>query len=405
MIPYRLAILVTHPIQYQVPLFRRLADEPGLDLKLLYCRIPDPTCQGKEFGIPFQWDIPLLEGYDFEVLEKRHAARLASGIKGGEANRISKSIRDGGFDAVLVSGWNDRSYLYALATCQRLGIPCLVRGDSNALRARPWWKRWLLRHFLRRFSAYLVVGNSNADFYRRHGAAEERLFSVRHFVDNDRFAARAEELGPQRGALRSQWQIPPGKIAFLFCAKFIAKKRPMDFLRAIEAAAARGAPVHALLVGDGELRSECENFANRQKLPATFVGFLNQTQIPSAYVASDCLVLPSDYGETWGLVVNEAMACGVPAVVSDRVGCGADLIIEGQTGRMFPFGDHRELARIVAELAANREELSEMGQAARRHVQNYSIEAAAQGIMAAVRSVCAKKTATGKEHRTPVSVS
>ena len=133
---YRLAILVTHPIQYQVPLFRRLAHEPGLDLKVLYCRIPDPTWQGQEFGIPFQWDVPLLEGYDFEVLEKRLAARLAGGIKGGEAKRIGKSIRDGGFDAVLVSGWNARSYLYALAACRRLRIPCLVRGDSNALRPR-----------------------------------------------------------------------------------------------------------------------------------------------------------------------------------------------------------------------------------------------------------------------------
>jgi glycosyltransferase involved in cell wall biosynthesis len=99
------------------------------------------------------------------------------------------------------------------------------------------------------------------------------------------------------------------------------------------------------------------------------------------------------------------MACGLPAVVSDRVGCGADLIIEGHTGRMFPFGDHRELARVVAELAANREELTKMGQAARRHVQNYSIEAAAQGIIAAVRSVCSKKTGTATERRSPVSVS
>ena len=99
------------------------------------------------------------------------------------------------------------------------------------------------------------------------------------------------------------------------------------------------------------------------------------------------------------------MACGLPAVVSDRVGCGADLIVEGQTGRMFPFGDHRELARIMAELAANREELTKMGQAARRHVQNYSIEAAARGIVATVRSVCAKKTWIGKERRSPVPVS
>ena len=115
----------------------------------------------------------------------------------------------------------------------------------------------------------------------RHGAAGALLFGVplrrQRSLRGSSRGART-----QRGALRSQWQIPPGKIAFLFCAKFIDKKRPMDFLRAIDAAASRGDPVHALLVGDGELRAECESFANRQKLPATFVGFLNQTQIPSA---------------------------------------------------------------------------------------------------------------------------
>jgi glycosyltransferase involved in cell wall biosynthesis len=405
MMPHRLAILVTHPIQYQVPLFRRLAKEPELQVKVLYCRIPDARAQGNEFGIAFQWDIPILEGYDFEVLQEHPASRpLAGGFKRSDATAIRKSIERGGFDAVLISGWNARSYFDAIKVCRQLGIPSLVRGDSNALRRRPWWKRWLLRSFLRNFSAYLIVGKSNADYYRQHGAPEDRFFPTRHFVDNQRFAARADELAPERDALRHKWAIPSGKVCYLFCAKFIVKKRPMDFLRAIEDAVAQGAPVHGLLVGDGELRPECEKFTGRHKLPATFVGFLNQTEIPSAYVAADCLVLPSDYGETWGLVVNEAMACALPAVVSDRVGCGPDLIME-ETGRTFPFGDHQVLGRTLAELAHSPEKLTTMGQAARRHVENYSIEAAARGIVSAVQFVCAEKRGSCQERRRPVAVS
>ena len=133
---------------------------------------------------------------------------------------------------------------------------------------------------------------------------------------------------------------------------------------------------------------EAVTFAEQHSLPVTFAGFLNQTEIPAAYVASDCLVLASDYGETWGLVVNEAMACGRAAIVSDRAGCAADLVVEGKTGLTFPFGDVEALADRFVQAATNPTGLEEMGARARDRVsEHYSIRNAVQGTLSAVRSL------------------
>jgi glycosyltransferase involved in cell wall biosynthesis len=388
---YRLGILSTHPIQYQVPWFRALAAEPDLAVRVFFCQIPDSARQGAGFGINFDWDIPLLDGYDHEVLENAATDPSLATFGGCDTPGIYARIKSEGFDAFLVNGWNVKSYFQAVAACWRLAVPCLVRGESNMLRPRPWWKGIGHRVLLRRFAACLAIGKSNAEFYLRHGFPQARLFPARYCVDNERFAAQAEEVMPHRNQIRQQWGIAADKIVFLFCGKFIEKKRPLDFLRALESVAKQGLPVHALLVGDGALKSACEEFARARCLPVTFSGFLNQMELPRAYAAADCLVLPSDYGETWGLVVNEAMACGVPCVVSDRAGCGPDLIVEGRTGRIFPFGDCGALASCLSGLAGDREGLRRMGQEARQHVAGYSIDAAVRGTLEAVRFVCADR--------------
>ncbi len=382
---HRLAILTTHPIQYQVPWFQRLAKVPEVDLTVYYCFIPDASHQDVEFGMAIQWDIPLLEGYHYQVLKNIAAQPGTASFRGCDTPEIVQRIRQGKFDAVLVNGWVVKSCLQALWACRRYNVPCMVRGDSNALPPRPWWKRTLHRILVRQYAALLYVGLSNARFYRGYGISEERLFSAPHCVDNGRFGRGADSFRSQRDALRSKWGIPGDRTTFLFCAKVIDRKRPMDVLQAVSQAAGRGTPLHLLMVGDGARRPECERFARENCLPVTFAGFLNQSELPRAYAAADCLVLASDYSETWGLVVNEGMASGLPAVVSDRVGCAADLIVEGQTGQVFPFGDVDALASRLVQLALNPAHLQQMGQAARRHVAGYSFEAVVDGVLEALR--------------------
>ena len=383
---YRVGFLTTHPIQYQVPVFRHLAQQPDLDFTVFFCQLPDQQAQGDGFGVPFSWDIPLLDGYRYEVL--RNVARRPSVTEftGCDTPELVDRIRRGGFDALVVNGWVVKSCLQALWACRRYGIPCIVRGEANDIRSRAWWKRLLQRQLVQQYAACLYIGQASERFYRNRGVRPERLFPARYCVDNERFSTAAARV--DRAAARQQFGLRSDSTVFLFSGKLIRKKHPLELLSAMQIAVAAGMNAELLIVGDGELRSECESLVNDHGLPVRFAGFLNQSQIVEAYVAADCLVLPSDHGETWGLVVNEAMACGRPAIVSDQVGCAGDLVIPRETGDVFPFGNWQQLSDSLREAAARPERLQLWGAAARQRVAQYSPAAAARGIQQAVEYVC-----------------
>jgi len=267
----------------------------------------------------------------------------------------------------------------------------LVRGDSHLIDSKPVplriAKRLILGRWLPRFNRYLTVGKLNEDYYEFYGADPKKFFPVRHFVDNERFATQAEVGATRRLELRSRWGIGKEAVVFLFAGKFIEKKRPMDAILAIEVLHAQGLPVHLLMVGDGKLRPGCEQYSREKKLPISFTGFLNQGEIAEAYVSSDVLVLPSAYSETWGLVVNEAMSCALPAIVSDRVGCGPDLVRPGTTGAVFPVADVAAIAKEMRPYAEDVSLAKEHGAHARKHVQSYSAIAAADNTIAALLSL------------------
>jgi glycosyltransferase involved in cell wall biosynthesis len=385
----RVVAVASHPIQYQAPLFRALAAAPELDFSVLFVQIPDAAQQGRGFGVAFQWDVPVLEGYPWRQVPKLLGP---GGLSGFFAARIASPVallRELNPDVLIVTGWHVWPLLQMLLAARWLGIPVVMRGESNALRRRPWLPRLLHRLLLGRCSAFLPIGKASREFYRGYGIGDDRLFGTPYFVDNARFDSCARELLPQHNQLRERWSIPPQAICFCYAGKLEPKKRILDLLEALRIAVSMSATrLHLLVVGTGELMDAAQAQVRQHGLPVSFTGFLNQTEIPAAYVASDCLVLPSDYGETWGLVVNEAMACGRPAIVSDRVGCGPDLITPGGTGEVFRFGDVQALAARLVDLASDRERLAAMGPAARQRVmQDYSIERSAQGTLAAVRYV------------------
>jgi glycosyltransferase involved in cell wall biosynthesis len=267
----------------------------------------------------------------------------------------------------------------------------LVRGDSHLIDSKPVplriAKRLILGRWLPRFSRYLTVGKLNEDYYQFYGADRRKFFPVRHFVDNERFATQAKQARIKRPQLRSRWGINKDAVVFLFAGKFIDKKRPMDVVRAIESLHLKNMAVHLLMVGDGQLRAGCEQYAREKHLPVSFTGFLNQNEIAEAYVSSDVLVLPSSYAETWGLVANEAMSCGLPAIVSDRVGCGPDLVSPGTTGTVFPATDVVALARAMTTYADDVSLAKEQGANANKYVSDFSVTAAADNTIAALLSL------------------
>jgi glycosyltransferase involved in cell wall biosynthesis len=394
----RIGLLATHPVQYYAPWYGQLAR--AVDLEVFYCHRQTAEGQARAgFGVAFEWDVPLLDGYRHRFLSNRARKPDVSTFFGCDTPDIAHIIRSGRFDAFIVHGWAVRSYWQAIIACWRSRTPVLVRGDSQLGSPRPGLVRlakWPLYHaFIPRFDAYLVVGQRARDYYAHYGAQPGRMFFTPHAADNDFFRSRTDALRPQREHLRAAWGIPPEATVFLFAGKFSVEKRPLDFAKAVADASRNRRSILGLMVGDGPLRPAVEEQVTRGHWPVRFAGFLNQTEMPKAYVASDALVLPSS-SETWGLVVNEAMASGLPAVVSDQVGCAPDLVLAGETGEVFTCGAVAELASILARLADGPALLSRLGAQARRLVQRYSPAGAVEGTVAAVQFVMSERAACAR---------
>ncbi|MFC1605462.1 glycosyltransferase family 4 protein [Pseudomonadota bacterium] len=351
-----------------------------MEFLVLFAMLPSSTEQGTGFGVEFKWDIPLLEGYEFRVLDNVSASPGVTRFSGCDTPGIYNELKKVKPDAVIVNGWVVKSCLQALWACKRLGVPCLVRGEANDLRRRSWWKRLLQAALVQRYEACLYIGNVNKAFYEARGVKAKKLFPSPYCIENQRFAEAAQSMRAQREEFRQKWRVSAADTCFVFCGKFENKKHPFELVQSFASAFNRRKDIHLLMVGDGELRGQCEGLVARMGLPVTFTGFLNQSEIVAAYVAADCLVLPSDAGETWGLVVNEAMACGLPAVVSDQVGCASDLVIPDVTGQVFPFGEWQQLTDLMVALSGDQEKLCRLGTHAKVRISAYSPEAAARGI-------------------------
>lgn len=397
----RLIIFSTHPIQYQAPWFRAIEESGRFDLLVAFSRIPDEAEQAVGFGGAFAWDIPLREGYKWTVLGHSkiswaplYARRPASGI-----GTLLREFRP---DVALVSGWQELSLLQVIASLRLSGIPLVIRGESNDLKKRSPAARAFHRTLLRCFDSALAIGQANRRFYEAAGFPSGQIVDAPYFVDNKRFEFQSRCARERRSALRALWSIPEDAVVVLFAGKLEPKKRPLDFLEAVRRAEAlTSQPVMGLVVGDGEMRVEAQELASRAGIRASFAGFLNQSRIAEAYAASDLLVLPSDHGETWGLVVNEAMAAGLPAIVSDRVGCAHDLVIDGETGLVFPFGDVDTLANSIGRLASNADSRLAMGELAKARVHaDYSIERAVDGLVLAADIARRRRTVPGRRDGT-----
>jgi glycosyltransferase involved in cell wall biosynthesis len=338
----RIGFLVSHPIQYYAPIFRELARR--CDLTVFFAHRQTAEQQARAgFGVAFDWDVDLLSGYDSRFLVNVARRPSTDRFTGCDTPGIADEIARGRFDAFVVPGWALRSYWQAVRACRRLGVPVLVRGDSqlgmqrnSAVRIA---KALAFSHLLRRFDGFLYVGQRNREYLLHYGVPAERLFFSPHCVDNDAFAAASSVI-----------HRPESRRRVLFVGKLVGRKHPADLLHAV--ARLRDKPVQIAFAGAGELESELRKIAAASSVDAEFMGFLNQSELPAAYASADVLVLPSDGQETWGLVVNEAMACGIPAIVSDVVGCGPDLIDPGQTGATFPFGDVAALASAIESVLA-----------------------------------------------------
>lgn len=383
----KLAILASHPIQYQAPLFRRLDAE--VDLLVYFAwdfgvkKTKDP-----EFGKEIKWDTPLLEGYRYKFL--RNLSFKPGPNFFGEINPgIIKEFWGNSYDAVLVLGWNTMSAWFAFLTAILSGKKIMLRGENplnqELLKSRlnRFLKRIVLGTLFKFIGAFLYIGEENRKFYEYYGVPDKKLFFVPYAVDNEWFMNVAEKLRLKKKELRREEGIPEEAAVILFVGKLIPKKRPLDLLKTL-----KNLPKNAflVLVGDGVLREEIKEFAIKYDLKNVLItGFKNQSEVPRYYAMADIFALPSGPGETWGLTVNEAMCFGLPVLVSNMVGSAADLVQSGRNGYIIPAGNTSELGERSTELLQNPELLERFGRGSLVVIEKYSYAEDVRGILMALK--------------------
>lgn len=380
----RLAIISTHPIQYNAPLFQLLTTRGQLQVKVFYTW--GETMLNNKFDPGFRqvvkWDIPLLEGYAYEFVDNVATDKGAHHFKGIDNPTLIKQVETFNPDAVLVYGWSYKSHLKVLRYFKGK-VPVYFRGDSTLLdetgSIKKWIRRASLRWIYRHVDMAFYVGKSNYAYYKACGLKDRQLVFAPHAIDNGRFAGESEADRLQARQFRERLGISPDAFVFLFAGKLEPKKDPSLLVR-VFIKDVLPANTHLVMVGNGILKDQLLQLTTAQP-NVHWVDFQNQSQMPAVYAACDVFVLPSaGPGETWGLAINEAMAGSKPVIASDRCGASADLIIQGKNGFVFEAGHVQQLSEYLQWCCTHRADIDNMGYAAKHKVREYSFDRVADAI-------------------------
>jgi glycosyltransferase involved in cell wall biosynthesis len=403
--PIRVAYLVSHPIQYQAPLLRRIAAHPLIDLAVFFRsdvslrKHLDPG-----LGRMIEWDVPLVDGY-------RHAFLPAI----GGTDRVSfyrpvnfgifSALQSGEFDVLWMHGYAIWFNWIALISARLLGMKTLVRDEMTAIsKQRSPIKaalKWLFfRLYDRLVDGYLAIGSLNRDYYRPVDISPHKVLPMGYCVDNEHFDAAARAAQPDRDALRKSLGLEPDRPILLYMSKLARRKRADDLLEAFAALPAPSDPSAApylLFAGSGEIEDELRARATEIDSDAIrFLGFRNQGELPALYDLADLFVLPAE-NEPWGLVVNEAMSAGCPVAASEHVASAIDLVRHGENGYLFPVGDRAALTALLVEALGARARLAARGDAARQTMDGWSFKQNVEDLLAALRHVTPAKFAARTE--------
>jgi glycosyltransferase involved in cell wall biosynthesis len=373
-----LAIITSHPIQYQAPLFRGLAADGRIVPHVLFLSQHGLRSRlDADLGIKFAWDVDLLSGYRSEyvpnLLEHRPVGRLSSYLNPSLIGRLRR-LRPA---AIMFFGLRNPSSLAGYAMAQLMRTPCLYRAESNVLEPASAVSDAVSRLLLRGVAAVVPIGTANDQYYDKLGYPSERRFLGPYAVDSSLF----DDLRVDRRDARRTLGIAVDEFVVLMVNKLVPRKDPLTVVDACAQVRTRR-PLRLLVVGDGVLRDRLREAGRAHKVNVDLRGFLNQTELGVAYSAADLLVLPS-LSEPWGLVVNEAMHFGLPVIVSSKVGSGLDLVREGENGSVFPAGSASGLAARLQELAESDDLAARRGVASRRIVERWNIAATVDGMVRA----------------------
>ena len=396
----RLAYLVSHPIQYQTPLLRRIAREPDIDLTVFFGS--DFSVRGyrdEGFGVDIKWDVPQLDGYRYEflpALRDNGTEGILSPVSVGLTARLAR-----GFDLLWVHGYATVNQMHGILAARALGIPVLVRSDSS-LRDRPRGglklagKAIFFRMLRQLVDGVLVTGTLNRQYWEHYLGDDFPLFLLPYAVDNAWFQEQSRLAGERRGDLQAAWKLEPERPVILFASKLQTRKHCDDLVTAYARLLKEnwhGREPYLLIVGDGEERAALEQQA-AGLAGVRFCGFRNQSELPRYFDLATVFVLPARH-EPWGLVVNEVMNAGRAVIVTDDVGCQPDLVTDGVEGYVYPVRDVQALTDALRRVLREPGNAEAMGKAARARIDRWSFEEDVQGLRKAIVHL------TGKLGRLP----
>ncbi len=382
----RLAIITTHPIQYNAPLFALLKERNLIEFKVFYTWGTDALKEKYDpgFGKKILWDIDLLKGYDYVFLENIAKDKGSHHFNGIDNPNIIKVIKEYNPHAILVYGWPLKSH-YKVMRYFKGSIPVIFRGDSHLLDHSDFLKsfikkmvlKWVYRHVDKAF----YVGQSNYQYYLASGLKPNQLFFAPHAIDNQRFSADNNGIINLGEDLKASLGITKDDLVFLFAGKLENKKDPFILLNSFIAIAMEK-KVHLVFVGNGEIESHLKASTKGNK-QVHFIDFCNQSEMPAVYQMADVFVLPSaGPGESWGLAVNEAMANGKAIIVSDKCGCAATLAKEGVNGFVFQAGNQPMLESAIKKMIEDKSLIGKMKIESKRIIADYNFTVIAEAIEA-----------------------
>jgi glycosyltransferase involved in cell wall biosynthesis len=369
----RLAIVTTHPIQYNAPLFKKLHDRGNIEIKVYYTLSQSQkSIKDKKFKRQICWDIPLVEGYHFSFFKNISLFPDSNGFFGVVNVGLLRELIEKEYDAVLIYGWHHWSHfllMQLLPSKQKI----FFRGDSVLLNKfnpfKDFLKKIFLRIIYRNVYKGLYVGSHNKQYMLEFGFKNENLIYAPHVVDNDRFNSNKEKMQEKAFTERMALGFGPNDIVFIYVGKFYSLKRLDLLINTFKTL--NDVNIKLLLVGNGEDEHKLKHQAIDDSR-ISFMPFKNQSEMPWVYRMGDVFVLPSE-SETWGLSVNEAMACGLPVIVSSACGCAPELVIHGETGYLFSSNDLNDLRNVILKMS-NKSLVAEMSRLVEAHIKNFNLD-------------------------------